>query len=280
MSTEIFIDVVCVTYNCNCNQELINRIKSLFYFSGMSLGKVIIVDTSKDLDSGSVVFSHETINNFFEFTGYHFGLKSLLLNISNANNERNKVLFMNDTVFSSHFHSYFLVQLISFRGFILKSMKSSYIIGHSQQKTHGKIIPTCFFCVVATSSELLELKFFPDSFVVKNKLLPRQDLIYDELYVGDKSDFDQRVESWLRPIKFYKGWYKASIFCLLNDDEFNRKKLSIYLEHSFLKHNKNLVFIDVDSGFVNFFRNLDLCYQNFLKLKKRFVDYWLFIRNN
>ncbi|WP_165312515.1 hypothetical protein [Vibrio ziniensis] len=220
------------------------------------LGKVIDIDTARsDKYSG--------INDFFEFSGYQFGLDLILR--ENEYFEGN-LFFLNSTIFDSHY-SYLYVYLVKLIIRNYSKDKKQELYGLVQNKQDYKIVPTCFFCLSNFKFNYIDNIFVPE----KLKINP---INVNDLYVGNKNVYNERLDSWLFPKRFFGGWYKASKFKSLGLDTVKRKKLAIFLEHilvSNLVTRDNFKLIDVSNFnyFVQILVKIDIYKQMYFKIKYR-----------
>lgn len=75
--------------------------------------------------------------------------------------------------------------------------------------------------------------FIDDSLFTKSKdsSIKRSGFNVDSLFISDKLMYNERLNEWLKPKSFLKGWYKANPYANLSKETFERKSLTIYLEH-------------------------------------------------
>ena len=103
---------------------------------------VFLVDTSKPYIFENEIFSQEKVNILFEFTGYNYGVNSILRTTAAA--EVVSIVVMNDTIFDFHFTPLYL-QL--YQEFLTVDKSDEFIFGLAESKVDYNIIPTCFFCL-------------------------------------------------------------------------------------------------------------------------------------
>lgn len=269
--SDVTFDVICVTYNCDEPNKLETKIRKMFSYARLNIRVLNLVDTNRDFYIGSECIPQERLNDYFEFTGYYYGLKLLLNNGVVERCTKRNVVFMNDTIFNSHIESYFYLQLFKINNLIYEGrLNSPCIIGHPQEKYHGYIVPTCLFCVVGSDIELKNLKLLPADLFDDNELMSRSSIDTNNLFIKDKKVFDKAVDDWLRPKHFLRGWYKADFFNETSAQVFERKKVAIFLEHIFLITNRHSFPLVALGGFsIEFLKKIDQCYQFLLKLTHR-----------
>lgn len=270
--------LVCVHYNnSNINCYVDKFLKSI----DVPVENLILVDTSKDFLALGARVHQEDVNLFFEFSGYQYGLlkvheKCLELGLYSGNIQ---VIFINDTIFTSH-----VTKL--FESVCLKSLRQPSVIksvtGLTLQKWHGIIIPTCCFVINTDCKTLSKTKIIPGIFFENGKVIrPKSDI--ENLYVADKQLFNRAVRNWLYPKSFFSGWYKACPWNPISNDEYRRKYLAIYFEHSMVKEL-------VKSGYVVKTLNnhptimllsfIDRLNNNIIKLRFRIFSYLKYIWNS
>ncbi|HAS6244266.1 TPA: hypothetical protein I7174_20265 [Vibrio vulnificus] len=264
-------DVVCVTYKCADIQALKSKIFRLLDFAQVDLGDIIVLDTDIELINDDGTKAANQSNRFFEFSGYHNGFKLSQLNWCDSNERRN-IIILNDTIFVSHFFFYYVFILRKAKKIIKDlSFKRGAILGHSQTKFHGKVVPTCFFIVSGSNDILKSLRFMPDNlFEDDGETFSSNDLEVNELYVADSMLFDEHIKSWLYPKSIFRGWYGLDYFEPIKSSVYIRKRTAIYLEHSFLRINSgSFDFVELQDLFILWSNKVDRFYQNILKVTKR-----------
>lgn len=113
------MNVVCVTYRCKDFNKLKRDITSLFP-KGYKLNQCVIVDTDDNLEINSELIQSSSVNSFFEFSGFYYGLK--LLSFLEGNHVGD-VLFINDTIFEHHYVNAYRSELAC----ILKRLEESVV---------------------------------------------------------------------------------------------------------------------------------------------------------
>ena len=142
MNKDVF-HIVCVTYKCDDLAALEKKIRNLF-FTKEYLIEVLIVDTSQDPQSNISprLFSSNDLNKFFEFSGYYYGLSYLK---ELHCDEYFNVMFINDSIFSSHIIYCFRHSFKKYLKLMRAGKKTNHIYGRDQARPSGPIIPTCQF---------------------------------------------------------------------------------------------------------------------------------------
>jgi hypothetical protein len=187
-------------------------------------------------------------------------------------------MFLNDTALSSH------VQLLT--EFILKKLpvlsrgsidrvvygiRASFPESRGAVNNSGIFFSTWAFAVIASPKELAYGNVFDGGlnrarFSIIWKTLPHE--------------YTQKVDEWLEPKKILKGWYKAIPGVPLDCGVRERKRFSIYLEHSLLMRFQRLGFacIGLEDAFPAedrvIFATLiffDRVFVNLIKVWNRFV---------
>ncbi|MFM5077783.1 hypothetical protein [Aeromonas caviae] len=277
--SDVTFDVICVTYNCDEPNKLETKIRKMFSYARLDIRVLKLVDTSRDFHIGHECISQQKINDYFEFTGYHYGLK-WILNCSDFGGGRRNIVFINDTLFNSHVYLYSVFQLANIKRFLLKlsSPRQSFITGHSQNKFHGPVVPTCLFCISGYKSELNKFSLFPLSLHDNSgEMIESSRLDIADIFVKDSSLFEAHIDAWLRPKAFFKGWYKLDYYNGISDSDFRRKKIAIFLEHSLLYNNEVFLFHDLKAPWLYFLSKIDRLYQNIIKVCLRGS---LFVKKN
>ncbi len=223
-------------------------------------------------------------NECFEFSGYQEGLARVLHSIKNDNIYQNKnyhtIIFANDTIFSGHTN--FLVIYILNRFLLLKRnqifsgpkltglVMSNSTINFSIAPPSG-YVSTWLFMLEGTHEQLSTIKFYDPLLVMSNFITDK----YHDLPLLYK----QSVDDWLQPSHFLRGWYQAVPGRDLPTSVLERKRFSIYLEHSLPNRVMTAGFDVFDLSqrvdffnriLLKFFRFIDRCYVNLIKLRLRF----------
>lgn len=221
------MNVVCVTYRCKDFNKLKRDITSLFPKS-YKLNRCVIVDTNHNLEINSELIQSSSVNSFFEFSGFHYGLELLS---SLEGNQVGDVLFINDTIFEHHYVNAYRSELALYIKEVRGKRSGLYIYGKPENKFHGVIIPTCFFVLNVDNRDV---NYFIDESLIakpKDSSIKRSGFNVDSLFISDKFIYNERLNGWLKPNSFLKGWYKANPYVDLSKETFERKSLTIYLEH-------------------------------------------------
>lgn len=269
-------DVVCVTYKCSDIQALKRKVFRLLDFAQIDLGDITVLDTDIELINDDGTKAPNQSNRFFEFSGYHNGFKLSQLNWCDINEQKN-IIILNDTIFFSHFLFYYVFILRKAKKIIKDlPLKRGAILGHSQKKFHGRVVPTCFFIVSGSNDILKSLRFIPDNlFEEDGETFSSSDFDVNKLYVGDPMLFDEHIKNWLYPKSIFRGWYGLNYFEPIKNSVYIRKRTAIYLEHSFLRINSgSFDFVEVQDSFIQWSNKFDRFYQNILKVRKRVSLYF------
>ena len=175
------------------------------------------------------------INEAFEFSGYQFGLKTIMDKFDKE--DFYKIIFVNDTAFQSH--------VSIFTKFLLKKMKHnmSTLDDHRLIGIQANIPSNCadncviperylstwLFMMTGRGIDFANFKFY------NNETLEffQKDLLNTKL----SSDYIQYVYLWLNPKSIFKGWYKSLPKYPLDMETLRRKKFTIYLEHTLALRN-------------------------------------------
>lgn len=269
MNKDVF-HIVCVTYKCDDLAALEKKIRNVF-FTKEYLIEVLIVDTSQDPQSNISprLFSSNDLNKFFEFSGYYYGLSYLK---ELHCDEYFNVMFINDSIFSSHIIYCFRHSFKKYLKLMRAGKKTNHIYGRDQARPSGPIIPTCQFFLGLERNLISEGIFFPKIIIDNDLSFSKIKIKLDDLYVGEKHIFEKRLNNWLYPKSIFKGWYQANPYKPIDSLVFARKKLTIYLEHSLiinLSDKKFLLHFEVRDFQSNCLYLADSFFQIWLKFVKR-----------
>ena len=212
-------------------------------------------------DNTSILFIDTSdVNNYFEFSGYQHGLNKVLEN----DFSKKKVIFINDTIFKYHYFPVFKSLLKD----VLNYQPINTISGLIENRGLYVNIPTCFFSIYADKDILNNIKFHPD----KESLTETE---IRSLYHLDEVNFNKRVNDWLYPTSFLKGWYKANPYIRISNSTYLRKRLAIYLESNLIDMCKenNVQLFYYNSFFTKINKKLDKVYINLIKLRIRMIAF-------
>lgn len=198
--------------------------------------------------TSEALLSTENINDAFEFSAYQYGLNQLCRNFIST--DMVSIIFMNDTAFSSHLRPFarFLASRLSGISFDdgtcrVIGLASSLNDGVEDVSIFGlEYISTWMFLLTGEVQALRSFSFFDGGLLSRHKA----GLLFDDLprwYV-------QRVLLWLNPKDLFRGWYKSLPRKTLQKREFERKKLTIFLEHTLPTRNPNVLFVDLSKSLI------------------------------
>jgi len=267
MSVRYFKVCVCVHYGSDKIEQYRKKLAAVSYFD-----RIFFVDTS---------CNRPGINDFYEFSGYQYGLDKLCFN--NFPSELNfiRIVFVNDTFFNTHvpWLAMMLLKKVTRVQFLLNSV-SGVSTNFDKKITHlfneTYFFSTWFFFFdVSVSSEgrlsLFNRDVFPPDFVKSDTsgFISSLDLCYLE-----------SIKEWIYPKSIFSGWYKSPFFYPVSDATFLRKSLCIFLEHSMLGHLRsnglklrNMLDIG-SSNLIKLFLLIDRLYINFHKIIYRAACYF------
>ncbi len=222
-------------------------------------------------------------NECFEFSGYQEGLARVLQCIRSkgnlCKNSNHSILFANDTMFTGH--SSLLVGFL-FKRFLNMGMQKMYSEpkltglsgGDSRLYTNTTLpsgyISTWLFMLEGTYDQLSEVRFYDAEVIMENFI----DKKFSKLPIS----YRQSVDEWLQHTNFFRGWYQSVPGHKLQASTLDRKRFTIYLEHSLPVRLRQSGFVMYDisrgGGALNnalliLLRFTDRCYVNFIKLRFR-----------
>lgn len=197
----------------------------------------------------SVNTADETLsaNYAYEFSGYHVGL---LVALENLKTDFAKIIFLNDTVYSSHNRLFFDYTLDKF---LTYDVDGQHLIGIKSSWTPGVLdstvtyFPTFIFALQGSGSALSTFKFYENEF---------DSHAWRECLKNLPAAYTHSINAWLQPSSFLKGWYKASPYTLLPDSILRRKQYAIYQEHTLLVRAQSSGFTPFDLSEVDSFRRM------------------------
>jgi hypothetical protein len=176
-------------------------------------------------------------NEAFEFSGYQEGLLRLLRDApwcgasTSANNYR-VVVFVNDTIVGGH--SRLLVRRLLDSLLQLQGVKwqQPALVGlatvafDAVKSVAGPLgyVPTYAFALVGRIDDLRRVSFYADAELAST--------FQRHTWPHLPSAYVAHVQAWLEPQHLLKGWYKALPGRPLAPATRERKRLTVYLEHS------------------------------------------------
>jgi hypothetical protein len=213
-----------MVHHGNDGQLLKHKVSEKF---NVNSDDVFLVDTSKPFVFDNTIIPQAQVNFLFEFTGYNYGVNSILRTMASV--EECSIVVMNDTIFDYHFIPLYLQV---YREFLTLDKSGEFVFGMTESKVDYNIIPTCFFCLNLKSSNRREIRLTPPQFEVeKGWVVPGNYLI---TFFANTDKLKSRIDAWLIPKSFLSGWYKVSRLKPITESEYDRKCLAIFLEHSML----------------------------------------------
>ena len=234
MSTKQFplIDVVFVHYG---NEQAVKRCRADIQKISDSI-RFISVNTA---DEGL------SANAAFEFSGYQVGLLKAL---AQSTRDCSKIIFLNDTIYSSHHRMFFNYAL---NKMLTHEPAGEHMIGIESSWSPGifdlsiTYFPTFMFALQGSRSALSTFKFYDDKF--ESDAWHQQ---WDHL----PRAYTDAINVWLQPRTFLHGWYKASPYQLLPTCVLKRKQYTIYQEHTLPIRAQRSGFTPYDLGQVGSFK--------------------------
>jgi hypothetical protein len=265
MKTKIFFVFLTYSNNDFYNKHFLDLISKYSFFD------YVIVNNAKDQYLNCGV----KINEFYEFSGYQKGLE--LIKNYLPNSEVVHVIFLNDTIFSSHL-KLLIHQLINK---IIKYNNNSgkFILGIRQTTPilmkdivrSDYFIPSYLFSLIFNSDDIDKLNLFNPNYKNINSLYKDPDF--------NNLKFINHINNWLLPKTFFGGWYQSNPASRLSEINYLRKKVTIFLEAKLLNilndQKIRTVYISDDSKYLKFLMFLDRIYTIFLKLQLRISYYFL-----
>ena len=205
-----------------------------------------------------VVLPQKESNKYFEFSAYQMAMKYIL---SISDSSLLNVLFLNDTIFTSHVTNLFTQ--VTKEIFKNNSSKEYLISGLVESRFHGDIIPSCYLHVSGCRNKMSNFNFLAD---VNERLKGCS----NELWIEPREKFEKHIYKWLYPKSLLSGWYKASHKLPISREVYQRKRLAIYLEHSLLKYNScDVNAINKNNMLVSSLKFLDRLYNLHIKIMHR-----------
>lgn len=188
-----------------------------------------LIRVRTDLSPGLII---ENINEGYEFSGYQEGLARVIskLDGNQCNRSYLKIIFLNDTFFSSHFSifSNMLISLLEKKKYEYKGkyigIESSFGATFNSEANELIYISTWAFVLIGRSEDFKKIIFYDineATLFYKNNLRSENILKYKNA-----------IDEWLNPSKFMRGWYKSSLHLRLNFETLRRKQFAIYYEHT------------------------------------------------
>jgi hypothetical protein len=232
------------------------------------------------------VSRREDLYPFYEFSGYQEGVRRLIqklasskadvLEITESRLPFLRIMFINDTVINGHLNQLVKFVITQACGLLPDGSKKTVtgIVSKFQPARHsfgtdGSYLSTWFLTLIVETQDLSKIRFYPDDFKNVNFLAIWTDL---------PKEYTEKVDLWLQPENFFRGWYKSSPAFKLNPQTLNRKRLTIFLEHSQISRFKNADFECMhlsillpwfSRNILFLLLNLDRLYVNWLKVRIR-----------
>ena len=228
-------------------------------------------------------FVHD-LNEAFEFSGYQEGL-ALVLNDPDSlgskfdESKKLSIIFVNDTLIKSHIG---MLSTYVLNNFIRLSRTDS----ENFPRVTGLLMPDNFglskflcepgylsswiFMIEGMPEDLRRLSFYESNISLNN--------FNSDIYPSLPIEYKNSVNKWLCPTEFFKGWYQSIPGVELPLATLERKRFTIYLEHSMPKRFRSIGFrissisqrLDLFSrAILSVLRMMDRVYGNFLKLHRR-----------
>jgi len=172
-------------------------------------------------------------NCAFEFSGFQDGLHAALDQTDGkAETEGLRIVFVNDTVFRAHLPGYgsaLVTALLALRAPPARGVCVGIVGPVPEALTLGgkrltRYISTWAFAVCAPRAELRQLRFFDDGSTQEN--------FAAAVWPSLPASYRASVDLWLEPVHYLKGWYQAIPGRPLDEATRQRKRYSIYLEHT------------------------------------------------
>lgn len=265
------INVVIVQYGDNCSIEVASFSEEINKFS---FAKVHVIRTD---NLGSARHVPE-VNEAMEFSGYQEGLSRVINERlpSDSIYDPVNVLFLNDTFFSGHpkwFSRFIFYNLASLSKCRDDNISCCYgVLSPSDSVVelvsgYKYYLTTWIFMIRANYLELANFKFYH-----RNETFSS---FYDSVYKILPFAYQNKVNEWLQPKLFLRGWYKSSVGMELSKQVLKRKTMAIYLEHTLPKrlHESGIHVADIAVclPFLPRFifmlsKNIDRIFINYLKI--------------
>ena len=247
----------------------------------------------RNLDSLETVWTDEAFGQFiekpnesFEFSGYQEGLLRILnKQIFSCDKEKKKkirIIIANDTIFSGHFYWLTIFVIYKFLSLNFKFSNSSAICTGLAYSVNSDIkcivqvdsyISSWLFMLEGTHLELSKLILYDKGLELSNFSL--------NYYSSLPLPYRQSVDEWLQPSRFMRGWYQAAPGHKLPQSSIDRKRFTIYLEHTLPLRVQESGFqvvclsqrlaIPAQKKLLSLLRFMDRCYVNLIKLRYRLL---------
>lgn len=217
-------------------------------------------------------------NCAFEFSGYQDGLQAALA--LDGDSARLRLVFVNDTVYRSHlpaFGNALIAALLARRpaepgggtcAGIASPVPGSLIVAGDAAVTY---VSTWAFAVCAPREALCNLRFFDEGVT--------QERFAAAVWPALPASYRGSVDAWLEPVHYLKGWYQAIPGRPLDHVTRQRKRFTVYLEHTLAWRTKRVGIAMVDIGDLAsgaggraawaVYRLADRIYGNVKKLQRR-----------
>jgi len=169
----------------------------------------------------------------------------------NGRSQSLRIVFVNDTVFRAHLPGYgsaLVNALLTSRPPVPLRSVCIGIAGpvpgvltvKGRRLTH--YVSTWAFAVCATRAELQQLRFFDDGIT--------QDNFGATVWPSLPAAYRTSIDAWLEPVHYLKGWYQAVPGRPLDHATRQRKRYTIYLEHTLAVRAElaGLALVDIDAA--------------------------------
>jgi hypothetical protein len=215
------------------HQELEKSCRTLMPLVDRYRAKLLVIDTSRD----ETFLDGRHINEAFEFSGYQYGIDSLCDEVT-ANGSPTqaathiKVIVLNGTAFSSHLKC-ITRKFVEFMIRVADQPITKPMAVGLRWEAHGAIrdiakrgyyIATFLFGLTATVGELRRCRFYDPTIVGQKP--------FAHFRTSLSKGYNELIDEWLSPTRFFGGWYKASPFRQTDSSVLYRKQLAIYFEHT------------------------------------------------
>ncbi len=184
-------------------------------------------------------------NAAFEFSGYQVGLLKVL---AHSTSDNSKIIFLNDTVYSSHHRVFFDYAL---NKMLTHEPAGEHMIGIESVWSPGifdssmTYFPTFMFALQGSRNAFSTFKFYDEEF---------ESDAWCEQWNHLPTAYTNAITAWLQPSTFLHGWYKANPHQLLPTCVLKRKQYTIYQEHTLPIRAQRSGFTPYDLGQVRSFK--------------------------
>lgn len=173
-------------------------------------------------------------NCAFEFSGFQDGLQAALDRVLGPDAAGwIRLVFVNDTVFRSHLPPFARALVAALLAVPAPGQRGGMCVGLAGRVSAsldpgtgdpGHYVSTWAFAVIATRESLQRLRFFDDG--------ATRAAFAATVWSTLPEDYRNSIDTWLEPVHYLKGWYQALPGRPLDADTRERKRFSIYLEHT------------------------------------------------